>query len=271
MPVLALGLGSRTAAASTVVVGLAVDLVAGVAVGSRTGVSIPTGVGEGSAGGSSVGDIATVTLDSPGTWVPAGGPACSPPQAASARRPAAKLDKIKTFPSTPEKTPRSLTAPFASDARLPLVDPFSPKSREPPCCGTKYWSHSPTRIDLSKGGGRPYHWAIFAKWPREMSAGLHCVVGSSGESTGPRSGACLAPVLIPAPRNLCESEYPGRVVHSYRSNRIFRKILASHSGNDVLENVAVAVPAISDKPVFRADVLANHNSCRNSPRRRCAL
>ena len=94
MPVPAPGLRSRTAVVSTVGVGLAVDLVAGVAVGSGTGVSIPTGVGEGPAGGSGAGDIATVTLDSPGTWVPAGGPACSPPQAASARRPAAKLDKI---------------------------------------------------------------------------------------------------------------------------------------------------------------------------------
>ena len=34
------------------------------------------------------------------------------------------------------------------------------------------------------------------------------------------------------------------------------KPLAAHFGNDVLENVAVAVPAISDKPVFGADVLA---------------
>ena len=54
---------------------------------------------------------------------------------------------------------------------------------------------------------------------------------------------------------LCESEQPSRVVHGYRSNRIFRKALASHFGNDVLKNVAVAVPAISNKSVFREDVV----------------
>ena len=64
-------------------------------------------------------------------------------------------------------------------------------------------------------------------------------------------------VLMPAWRTLCESEYPGRVAHGNRSNHIFRKTLASHFGNDVLENVAVAVPAIFHETVFRADVLAN--------------
>ena len=100
-------------------VGSAVDVGADIAIGSGSGVSIPTGVGDGPTGGPGVGDIATVTLGSSGTWIPAGGPACSPPQAASTRRPAAKLDKIKTFTSTPEKMPKNLTAPFASNARLP--------------------------------------------------------------------------------------------------------------------------------------------------------
>ena len=62
-----------------------------------------------------------------------------------------------------------------------------------------------------------------------------------------------------ARRALCKSEYPGRVAHSYRSNVIFRKPLASHFGNDVLENVAVAVPAIANKPVLGGDVLTNDN------------
>ena len=81
--------------------------------------------------------------------------------------------------------------------------------------------------------------------------------GQESRSQG-RQG--LSPVLMPARRTLCESEYPGRVAHSYRSNRIFRKTLASHFGNDVLENVAVAVPAIFHKPVFREDVLTDDDS-----------
>ena len=75
------------------------------------------------------------------------------------------------------------------------------------------------------------------------------VVGSTVDSTGFGWGR-LPPVLIPTTRTLCESKYPGWVVHSYRSNRVFRKTLASHSRNDVLENVAVTVSSISNKPVF---------------------
>ena len=77
-------------------VGLAVDVGGGVAVGPEPGVPIPTGLGEGPTEGSGVRDIATVALGSSGTWVPARGLTCYPPQAASTRRPT-KLGKIKTF------------------------------------------------------------------------------------------------------------------------------------------------------------------------------
>ena len=69
----------------------------------------------------------------------------------------------------------------------------------------------------------------------------------------------LRPVLFPARRILGESEYLGRVAHSYRSNHIFRKPHTSHFGNDVLEDVSVTVPAISDKPVLRGNVLTNYD------------
>ena len=81
----------------------------------------------------------------------------------------------------------------------------------------------------------------------------------------------FSPTLMPAWQILCESEHPSRVAHSYSSNHILRKPLASHSGNDVLENVAVAVPAIANKPVLGGDVLTNYGFCRNSRRQRRAL
>ena len=58
----------------------------------------------------------------------------------------------------------------------------------------------------------------------------------------------------------CERQCVGRIVHRDGADLSFREPLAPHSGNDVLENVAIAVPAIGDKPVLCEDVLRDHNS-----------